>query len=75
MHSGFLINSGKPTKNDIMVHMQSVLMKRCKENARLLSVDRNNTINPILFFCFGSKLFGRFKSGPEEKDTIRMGET
>ena len=49
--------------------------RRCKGNARMLSVDRNNAINPILSFCFGSKSFGRFESGPEEKDGVGMGDT
>ena len=49
--------------------------QRCKGNARTLSVDGNNAINPILSFCFGSKSFGRFESGPKEKDGVGTGDT
>jgi hypothetical protein len=37
----------------------------------MLSIDRNNAIKPTLPFHFGSKSFGRFESGSEEKDAVR----
>ena len=50
-------------------------VRRCQGDARMLSINRNKAIKPTLPFRFGSKSFGRFESGSEEKNAIRTRRT